>query len=123
MLRVVDSSQIDQISSNIMLEAGHWPRVFTAEGIHPFEQIEWKIVDARIEGKGGNVVFEQKGVEVPIWWGQSAINIVADKLIANPSPNIKPASSTYVAINPNFDKKSTVGSGDLFFMEQVKQQK
>jgi len=79
MLRVVDSSQIDQISSNIMLEAGHWPRVFTAEGIHPFEQIEWKIVDARIEGKGGNVVFEQKGVEVPIWWGQSAINIVADK--------------------------------------------
>ena len=60
-------------------EAGRWVRVFTEDGIHPFDSIEWKVANARINSPGGDAVFEQKGVEVPSWWSQTTINIVADK--------------------------------------------
>ena len=60
-------------------EIGHWPRVYTKDGIHPFDQVEWKIVDAEIRSPKGAVIFEQKDIEVPAWWSQNAINIVADK--------------------------------------------
>lgn len=60
-------------------EAGRWVRTFTKEGVHPFDEVEWKVCDARIAKPDGRVVFEQLGVEVPAWWDQTAINIVADK--------------------------------------------
>lgn len=70
-----------QRESNVAREAGHWPRVFTTEGVHPFDQIQWKVVDARIVSPKGSVVFEQSGIEVPAWWNQTTINIVADKYL------------------------------------------
>ena len=60
-------------------EAGSWPRVFTKEGIHPFDEVEWRTVDAEIRKPDGKIVFEQRGVEVPAWWSQNTINVVADK--------------------------------------------
>ncbi len=54
-------------------------RYFTKEGMHPYDEIEWEIRDARIEGADGKVVFEQKEVEVPKFWSQQATNIVAQK--------------------------------------------
>lgn len=60
-------------------EAGSWQRVFTKEGVHPFDEIEWKKADAEIRRPDGTVAFEQKGVEVPSWWSQNTINVVADK--------------------------------------------
>jgi ribonucleoside-diphosphate reductase alpha chain len=59
--------------------AGYWPRVFTTDGVHPFDQVEWKIVDAEIRNPSGDRVFFQKDVEVPAWWSQNAVNVVADK--------------------------------------------
>ncbi|MEA2144389.1 MAG: ribonucleoside-diphosphate reductase alpha chain, partial [Solirubrobacteraceae bacterium] len=47
-------------------------------GVHPFDQIEWEIRDARI-GHGDKVAFEQKGVEFPKSWSQNSTNIVAQK--------------------------------------------
>lgn len=46
-------------------EAGHWSRVFTTDGIHPFDQVEWKLVDAEIRNPKGDIVYQQKDVEVP----------------------------------------------------------
>lgn len=60
-------------------EAGSWSRLFTTEGVHPFDEIEWKIVDSEIRRPDGSLAFEQKGIEVPSWWSQNTINIVADK--------------------------------------------
>lgn len=53
-------------------------RRFTKAGVHPFESVEWEKRDAVI-GFGGNVSFEQRGVEFPSTWSQNATNIVAQK--------------------------------------------
>jgi ribonucleoside-diphosphate reductase alpha chain len=53
-------------------------RYFTIPGRDPFEEIEWEIRDALIPGKD-KPVFEQKGVEFPKFWSQTATNIVAQK--------------------------------------------
>ena len=53
-------------------------RRFTREGVHPYDEIEWEFRDSAIPGEGGNV-FEQKGVEVPKFWSQTATNVVASK--------------------------------------------
>src|SRR6266496_5256558 len=53
-------------------------RFFTIPGRDPFEEIEWELRDALIPGKE-KPVFEQKGVEFPKFWSQTATNIVAQK--------------------------------------------
>lgn len=77
--QVVSIRSINSTADLVAHEAGHWPRVFTTDGVHPFDQIEWKISDACIRNGKNNIVFEQKGVEVPAWWTQNNINVVADK--------------------------------------------
>ena len=54
------------------------PRYFTTPDSHPFDLIEWEERDALIAGKDGPS-FEQKGVEFPAFWSQTATNIVAQK--------------------------------------------
>jgi ribonucleoside-diphosphate reductase alpha chain len=53
-------------------------RYFTIPGRDPFDEIEWELRDAFIPGKDAPV-FEQKGVEFPKFWSQTATNIVAQK--------------------------------------------
>jgi ribonucleoside-diphosphate reductase alpha chain len=53
-------------------------RYFTIPGRAPFDEIEWEIRDATIPGKNGPA-FEQKDVEFPKFWSQTATNIVAQK--------------------------------------------
>src|SRR5206468_8919984 len=53
-------------------------RRFTREGTHPYDEIEWERRDSAIPGETGNV-FEQKAVEVPKFWSQTATNVVASK--------------------------------------------
>jgi ribonucleoside-diphosphate reductase alpha chain len=56
-----------------------YPRVFTREGIDPFDEIEWDSRSAVIGNEKGEVVFEQRDVEVPKFWSQTATNIVVSK--------------------------------------------
>src|SRR5437764_14106532 len=53
-------------------------RYFTIPGRDPFDEVEWETRDAFIPGKD-KPVFEQKGVEFPKFWSQTATNIVAQK--------------------------------------------
>src|SRR5512132_4497718 len=53
-------------------------RYFTIPGRDPFEEIDWEMRDAFIPGKD-KPAFEQKGVEFPKFWSQTATNIVAQK--------------------------------------------
>lgn len=53
-------------------------RFFTLPGRDPFGEIEWELRDAFIAGKD-KPTFEQKDVEFPRFWSQTATNIVAQK--------------------------------------------
>src|SRR5213596_2010153 len=53
-------------------------RFFTIPGRDPFDEIEWETRDAIIPGRDGPA-FEQRGVEFPKFWSQTATNIVAQK--------------------------------------------
>src|SRR5580704_8143168 len=53
-------------------------RYFTIPGREPFDEIEWETRDAFIPGKE-KPVFDQKAVEFPKFWSQTATNIVAQK--------------------------------------------
>ncbi len=53
-------------------------RYYTIPGRDPFDEVEWEVRDALIPGKDGPA-FEQRGVEFPRFWSQTATNIVAQK--------------------------------------------
>ncbi|HEY2777240.1 MAG TPA: vitamin B12-dependent ribonucleotide reductase [Gaiellaceae bacterium] len=53
-------------------------RHFTIEGRDPYDEVDWETRDAHIPGKNGPA-FEQRGVEFPKFWSQTATNIVAQK--------------------------------------------
>jgi ribonucleoside-diphosphate reductase alpha chain len=54
-------------------------RYFTREGISPYDAVEWEYRTAAITNESGEVIFEQKNVEVPKSWSMTATNIVASK--------------------------------------------
>src|ERR1700690_1262932 len=54
-------------------------RFFSKEGIPPFDEVEWELRSAGITDEKGKVIFEQKDVEVPKTWSQTATNIVVSK--------------------------------------------
>ena len=56
-----------------------FPRFFTEAGVDPFDEIEWELRSAVIGSQGGEVVFEQRDVEIPKSWSQQATNIVVSK--------------------------------------------
>ncbi len=59
-----------------------FPRYFTAKleaGRTPYEEVEWELRTATIGNDKGSVIFEQRDVEVPSGWSQTATNIVASK--------------------------------------------
>ncbi|HEX4566148.1 MAG TPA: hypothetical protein VH138_05925, partial [Vicinamibacterales bacterium] len=59
-------------------------RFFTTAGVDPYSQVEWDLRSAVISGEDGRVVFEQKDVEVPRAWSQTATNVVVSKYFRGP---------------------------------------
>jgi ribonucleoside-diphosphate reductase alpha chain len=55
------------------------PRVFSTEGVSPFDQVEWDLRTAAIKDERGRVLFEQTDCEVPRAWSQLATNVVVSK--------------------------------------------
>src|ERR1700733_6285047 len=56
-------------------------RLFTKPGVSPYDEVEWDLRLAQITDSKGNVIFEQKDVEVPKDWSMTATNIVASKYL------------------------------------------
>ena len=54
-------------------------RHFSREGIDPFDEVEWELRSAVIANEKGEIVFEQRDVEMPKTWSQQATNIVVSK--------------------------------------------
>ncbi|HEX4751222.1 MAG TPA: vitamin B12-dependent ribonucleotide reductase [Bryobacteraceae bacterium] len=59
-----------------------FPRFFTAKraaDTTPYDQVQWELRTATIGNDKGSVIFEQRDVEVPADWSQTATNIVVSK--------------------------------------------
>jgi ribonucleoside-diphosphate reductase alpha chain len=56
-----------------------FPRFFTEAGVDPFDEVEWESRSALIGNERGEMVFEQRDVEIPKAWSQQATNIVVSK--------------------------------------------
>ncbi len=73
-LEIAETNNLPNIKEKLFI-----PRFFSTAGVHPYEQIEWTQRRATIIDDKGEVIFELKGVEAPVSWSQTAINIVASK--------------------------------------------
>ncbi len=55
-------------------------RVYTTEGVHPYDAVTWERRDVVMTNwRDGTVNFEQRGVEFPESWSVNAVNIVTSK--------------------------------------------
>jgi ribonucleoside-diphosphate reductase alpha chain len=66
-------------SARVAATGLEYARAFAREGVDPFDEIEWDVRSAVIGNEKGEVVFEQRDVEVPKFWSQQATNIVVSK--------------------------------------------
>ncbi len=54
-------------------------RVFSVEGVDPFDLVEWELRSAEIKDERGKLIFQQTGCEIPRDWSQLAANVVVSK--------------------------------------------
>jgi ribonucleoside-diphosphate reductase alpha chain len=72
--------QDDQVDREPSKAIGlEFPRYFTRPGVDPFDEVDWELRTAIIGNEKGQVVFEQRDVEMPRFWSQQATNIVVSK--------------------------------------------
>ncbi len=69
-----DEAAIDQKRVGLKFD-----RVFTTPDVDPYDAVEWEVRDARISNEKGDTIFEQKDVEIPKAWSQTATNVVVSK--------------------------------------------
>ena len=68
------------LSTPVAAQPGlEFPRFFSREGSDAFDESEWESRVALIGSEQGEVIFEQRDVEIPASWSQQATNIVVSK--------------------------------------------
>jgi ribonucleoside-diphosphate reductase alpha chain len=76
-------AKIEPLKENTATLTGiPFPRYFTSKleaGKTPYDEIQWETRTASIGNDKGSVIFEQRDIEVPVDWSQTATNIVASK--------------------------------------------
>jgi ribonucleoside-diphosphate reductase alpha chain len=76
---VLDVKAAETHKSALPKKGLEFRRYFTREGISPYDTVEWEYRTAAITSESGDIIFEQKDVEVPKAWSMTATNIVASK--------------------------------------------
>src|SRR6476661_6316481 len=89
-------------------------RYCTSPGRDPFDEIDWEIRDAFIPGKD-KPVFDQKDVEFPKFWSQTATNIVAQKYFRGRMTSPERERSVKQMIGRVVDTISGWGRADGYF--------
>ena len=76
---VLDVKAAETQKSALPKKGLEFRRYFSREGISPYDTVEWEYRTAAITSESGDVIFEQKDVEVTKGWSMTATNIVASK--------------------------------------------
>jgi ribonucleoside-diphosphate reductase alpha chain len=92
------------------------PRYFTEPGSDPFDQVEWETRTALIPGKDGPS-FEQRDVEFPSFWSQTATNIVAQKYFRGKLNSPEREHSVRQMIGRVADTVTAWGTKDGYFSD------
>jgi ribonucleoside-diphosphate reductase alpha chain len=92
------------------------PRYFTEAGTEPFAAVEWETRDALIPGKDGPS-FEQRDVEFPKFWSQTATNIVAQKYFRGKLDSPEREHSVRQMIGRVADTITAWGTKDGYFAD------
>jgi len=74
-----DADFIDEVRDVSRRRGLRFSRRNTALGISPLDEVKWERRDASIVSKDGEVIFEQRDIEVPKSWSQMATNVVVQK--------------------------------------------
>src|SRR6187431_671784 len=120
--QVLEKTTDEVVNTVVDGEASVAPRrYFTVPGIDPFEQVEWELRDAHIPGKDGPT-FEQKDVEFPKFWSQTATNIVAQKYFRGRLTSPERESSVKQMIGRIVDTTSAWGRAGGYFADEAEAQ-
>jgi ribonucleoside-diphosphate reductase alpha chain len=92
-------------------------RFFTTAGVDPYSQVDWDLRSAVISGEDGRVVFEQKDVEVPRAWSQTATNVVVSKYFRGPLGTPRRETSVRQLISRVADTISGWGEKQGYFAD------
>ncbi|MFZ0657221.1 MAG: vitamin B12-dependent ribonucleotide reductase [Candidatus Binataceae bacterium] len=90
-------------------------RFFTKPGVDPMSEVEWELRSAVISGEDGRVVFEQRDVEVPRFWSQTATNVVVSKYFRGPLGSPQRERSVRQLIGRVVDTMSLWGDRQGYF--------
>lgn len=93
--------------------AFHWDPKFTQGD--SFDQINWVKRTAKIGSSDGRIIFEQKDVEVPEFWSQTATDIVASKYFSGKKNSPERETSVRQLINRVVKTISAWGMKDNYF--------
>jgi len=95
-----------------------FPRYFTAKlaaGRTPYDEVRWERRTASIGNDKGAIIFEQKDIEVPADWSQTATNIVASKYFHGRMGSPERESSVSQIIHRVVDTITEWGINDRYF--------
>jgi ribonucleoside-diphosphate reductase alpha chain len=92
-------------------------RFFSRAGVDPFSEVEWELRSAVIAGEDGRVVFEQRDVEVPRAWSQTATNVVVSKYFRGPVNTPRRESSVRQLIGRVVDTIAVWGERQGYFAD------
>ncbi len=73
---------VEDVTTKEQTKGVEFPRYFTSRlepGKTPYDEVQWETRTASIANDKGTVIFEQRDIEVPVDWSQTATNIVASK--------------------------------------------
>ncbi len=76
---VVGQRRNGKVSKRVLKKGLTVTRYFSTPGVDPADEMAWELRNASITGEGGQLIFEQKEIEVPKNWSALATNVVASK--------------------------------------------
>jgi ribonucleoside-diphosphate reductase alpha chain len=92
-------------------------RFFTGPGVDPMDEVEWEYRSAVIAGEDGRVVFEQRDIEIPRDWSQTAANVVASKYFRGPLGSARRETSVRQLILRVVDTVTGWGEHQNYFLD------
>src|SRR5260370_4172058 len=129
LMRIVEVGEGERMAQSVEKPERHKPesatkrvgigleRYFTQPGVDPFSQVEWETRSALIAGEDGHVVFEQRDVEVPRGWSQTATNVVVSKYFRGPLGTPRRENSVRQLISRVVDTISGWGDKQEYFAD------